>query len=168
MSNFLENYANIIELLRIAGKIDGRKKLQKMVYILKNLGADFGEDFYFHYYGPYSDVLTMELEELKSMNIIKEDVKGHDSYFPTYTYEMNIDDIDVKGNLEDYRELIRELNRRNSRFLELVATIIYFKKEKDYKEEDIINKVKVVKSDKNYTDEEIKGAFYFIKNISKN
>ncbi|MDP9751432.1 YwgA family protein [Thermoanaerobacter pentosaceus] len=166
MSNFLENYANIIELLRIAGKIEGRKKLQKMVYILKNLGADFKEDFYFHYYGPYSDVLTIELEELKSMNVIKENVKEHDSYFPTYTYEINIDDIGVRGDLEDYKELIGKLNRENSRFLELIATIMYFKKERKYEKEDIIKKIKIVKSEKNYTDEEIKKAFDFLETIS--
>ncbi|ERM92703.1 hypothetical protein O163_03615 [Caldanaerobacter subterraneus subsp. yonseiensis KB-1] len=167
MSSFLENYANIVELLRIAGKIEGRKKLQKMVYILKNLGADFKEDFYFHYYGPYSDVLTIELEELKSINVIKEDVKEHDSYFPTYTYELNIDDIGVKGDLENYKEVIYRLNSENSRFLELVATIMYFKEEKKYEKEDIIRKIKIVKSDKNYTDEEIKRAFDFLETITK-
>ncbi|MBE3591898.1 MAG: hypothetical protein IMW84_03205 [Thermoanaerobacter sp.] len=167
MSSFLENYANIIELLRIAGKIEGRKKLQKMVYILKNLGADFKEDFYFHYYGPYSDVLTIELEELKSINVIKEDVKEHDNYFPTYTYELNIDDIGVKGDLENYKEVIYRLNRENSRFLELVATIMYFKEEKKYVKEDIIRKIKIVKSDKYYTDEEIKRSFDFLETITK-
>lgn len=170
MSSFLENYANIVELLQIAGKIEGRKKLQKMVYILKNLGADFKEDFYFHYYGPYSDVLTIELEELKSINVIKEDVKEHDNYFPTYTYELNelnIDDVGVKGDLENYKEVIDKLNRENSRFLELVATIMYFKKEKKYEKEDIIKKIKIVKSDKYYTDEEIKRAFDFLETITK-
>ncbi|SFE32469.1 MULTISPECIES: YwgA family protein [Thermoanaerobacteraceae] len=167
MSSFLKNYANLIELLRISGKIEGRKKLQKMVYILKNLGADFKEDFYFHYYGPYSDVLTIELEELKSINVIKEDVKEHDSYFPTYTYELSIDDIGVKGDLENYKEVIYRLNSENSRFLELVATIMYFKEEKKYEKEDIIRKIKIVKSDKNYTDEEIKRAFDFLETITK-
>jgi len=167
MSSFLKNYANLIELLRISGKIEGRKKLQKMVYILKNLGADFKEDFYFHYYGPYSDVLTIELEELKSINVIKEDVKEHDNYFPTYTYELNIDDIGVKGDLENYKEVIYRLNSENSRFLELVATIMYFKEEKKYEKEDIIRKIKIVKSDKNYTDEEIKRAFDFLETIAK-
>lgn len=162
MSSFLENYANIVELLRIAGKIEGRKKLQKMVYILKNLGANFKEDFYFHYYGPYSDVLTIELEELKLINVVKEDVKEYDNYFPTYTYELNIDDVGVKGDLENYKEVIHRLNRENSRFLELVATIMYFKEEKKYEKEDIIRKIKIVKSDKNYTDEEIKRAFDFL------
>ncbi|KKC30223.1 hypothetical protein CDSM653_00701 [Caldanaerobacter subterraneus subsp. pacificus DSM 12653] len=138
-----------------------------MVYILKNLGADFKEDFYFHYYGPYSDVLTIELEELKSINVIKEDVKEHDSYFPTYTYELSIDDIGVKGDLENYKEVIYRLNSENSRFLELVATIMYFKEEKKYEKEDIIRKIKIVKSDKNYTDEEIKRAFDFLETITK-
>ncbi|MDK2901983.1 MAG: uncharacterized protein PWR14_887 [Thermosediminibacterales bacterium] len=63
--------------------------------------------------------------------------------------------------------MIDKLNRENFRFLELVATIMYFKKEKKYEKEDIIKKIKIVKSDKYYTDEEIKRAFDFLETITK-
>jgi hypothetical protein len=63
--------------------------------------------------------------------------------------------------------VIDKLNRENFRFLELVATIMYFKKEKKYEKEDIIKKIKIVKSDKYYTDEEIKRAFDFLETITK-
>lgn len=63
--------------------------------------------------------------------------------------------------------MIDKLNRENFRFLELVATIVYFKKEKKYEKEDIIKKIKIVKSDKYYTDEEIKRAFDFLETITK-
>ncbi|SHF52079.1 hypothetical protein SAMN02746089_02079 [Caldanaerobius fijiensis DSM 17918] len=163
MSGILNDYSNIIELLSIAGEIDGRKKLQKIVYILKSLGANFMEDFYFHYYGPYSDTLTVELEELKLMNIIEEK-KDDGGLFPKYTYRLKIKNDVIKDNLKDYSNLINILNEQNARFLELVATIIYFKQE-GYSRNEINNKVKIVKSERKYTDEEIDSAFDFLEKI---
>ncbi|MDI6602227.1 MAG: hypothetical protein QME46_10715 [Thermoanaerobacteraceae bacterium] len=166
MGDTLEDYVSIIELLNIAGEIEGRKKLQKIVYILKNLGANFVEDFYFHYFGPYSDTLTVELEELKSMNIIEEEKEENGSY-PKYKYRLKPNDnytYENHGNLEKYRALIEKLNNQKARFLELVATIMYFKQE-GYSRDKIISKVKIVKSDKNYTNEEIESAFEFLRDI---
>lgn len=162
MKSILNDYCSIIELLHIAGEIKGRKKLQKMVYILKSLGANFTEDFYFHYYGPYSDTLTIKLEELKSMNIIEE-IKDESGAFPQYTYRLKAEK-DIKDGLERYRDLIGILNSQNARFLELLATVIYFQQE-GYQREEIYEKVKIVKSDKNYTDEEIAFSFDFLKEI---
>lgn len=162
MSDTLNEYANIIELLSIAGEIDGRKKIQKIVYILKSLGANFVENFYFHYYGPYSDTLTIELEELKMMNIIEEE-KNDSGLFPKYRYKLK-KEIDIQHNLDKYKDLIEKLNNQKSRFLELVSTIIYFEHE-GYPRDKIVNKIKIVKSDKNYTDEEIDSAFNFLKVI---
>ncbi|RKL61652.1 hypothetical protein DXT63_15690 [Thermoanaerobacteraceae bacterium SP2] len=163
MKGMLNDYYSIIELLRIAGEIEGRKKMQKIVYILKSLGVNFIEDFYFHYYGPYSDTLTVKLEELKSMNIIEE-IKDESGAFPKYTYRLKIEDNDIKNGLEKYRSLIDILNGQNARFLELVATVIYFNRE-GYSREEICEKVKIVKSDKNYTDDEMDSAFDFLKEI---
>jgi uncharacterized protein YwgA len=40
------------------GTFENRIKLQKLVYILKSLGVDFGYDFTWYIYGPYSSDLT--------------------------------------------------------------------------------------------------------------
>jgi len=161
VKGILDDYYSIIELLHIAGEIEGRKKMQKMVYILKSLGANFTEDFYFHYYGPYSDTLTVKLEELKSMNVIQE-IKNESGSFPKYTYKLKSEDGIIKNGLEKYKSLINILNGQNARFLELVATVIYFSQE-GYPREEVCEKIKMVKSDKNYTDDEISSAFDFMK-----
>lgn len=161
MENFMDKYVNIIELLRIAGKVKGRKKLQEMVYILKSLGAEFTENFYFHYYGPYSDVLTVELEELKSLKVVNETVVKDENDKYICVYELN-NDFGYKGNLSDYKEIIDILNAKDTRFLELVAAVMYFRYEKGYNDNDIIRKVRTTKSDKDYTDKEINDAFKLI------
>jgi hypothetical protein len=46
----------------------------------------------------------------------------------------------------------------------LLATVIYFQQE-GYQREEIYEKVKIVKSDKNYTDDEIAFSFDFLKEI---
>lgn len=58
----LEEHAKLLGLIRHAGEIVGRKKLQKMIYILKKLNYPFQEKFQFHFYGPYSEELTLRLK----------------------------------------------------------------------------------------------------------
>ena len=37
------------------GRIVGKTRLQKTVYLLKECGIDLGFDFDYHHYGPYSE-----------------------------------------------------------------------------------------------------------------
>lgn len=67
-----KDHANIINAISTAGEISGRKKLQKIVYIAKKLSFPFHEKFQFHFYGPYSEELTLRIEELCDMGYLNE------------------------------------------------------------------------------------------------
>ena len=54
MLDFKQRKKMILELVNKCGKIEGRTKFQKIVYILQNLGVPFEEKFTYHYFGPYS------------------------------------------------------------------------------------------------------------------
>ena len=56
----LKEHARILSAIDAAGHIGGRKKLQKMVFISKKLEYPFQEKFEFHFYGPYSEELTLK------------------------------------------------------------------------------------------------------------
>ena len=61
----MKNFEKILALIKLTdNKIDGRTKFQKIVYILKNNGVNFEEQFKYHYFGPYSPELQLEIEEL--------------------------------------------------------------------------------------------------------
>lgn len=44
----------LLQLVHLLRRIEGREKLQKIVYILKVLGAPFSERFEYSSYGMYS------------------------------------------------------------------------------------------------------------------
>jgi len=83
----LEDHAKMLFLLRQAGAIVGRKKLQKIIYILQKQGYPFHEKFHFHFYGPYSDELSLRIEELCNLGFLNE-VKEDKGSYSQYRYEL--------------------------------------------------------------------------------
>jgi len=161
----LEEHAKLLGLIQHAGEIVGRKKLQKILYILKKLDYPFQEKFEFHFFGPYSEELSLQIEELCNLNLlseVKEEKGGYHQYRYTLTEEgekfLNHYDI----NMENIDSFIETLNGQNARYLELVSTLLYFD---DLSRDLLIEKVKVVKQKQNYSDEEIESALSFIENM---
>jgi len=80
------------------GRIQGRTKLQKMVYFAGVL-ADCLEDLNYrpHFYGPYSSKVAASLDKLRSLEFIHQRVQGGGSVDPhgfeiaRYDYELTED-----------------------------------------------------------------------------
>lgn len=129
----MERFKNILSLLYLAGPICGRKKLQKIVYILKNLGADFEENFSLYIYGPFSNDLQLEMDFLVNKEFVKE-IPQNGWAYTTYSYELVPEKIEKKDTLETlskYKTSIEFLNSLSARDLEVLATIFYLK-QSDY------------------------------------
>jgi uncharacterized protein YwgA len=121
--NSNEDFEKIIDLLKCVGVIKGRTKFQKMVYILQNQGVSFSEKFKYHYYGPYSSELQLEIDELVDRGIFKEKEEG-----PSSIYELNSEVSDSKITDREIKQngnLIKFLVEQDYQELELVATIYY-------------------------------------------
>ena len=69
----LNDHAKLMQAVMVSGEIIGRKKLQKMIYIAKKVAFPFHERFQFHFYGPYSEELTLWVEELCNMGFRSEE-----------------------------------------------------------------------------------------------
>ena len=126
MSNLRKNFDNILTLVKVAGTIDGRIKFQKIVYILQTKGIAFNEQFKYHYYGPYSPVLQLEIEELVDRKILKEEKSSN-----SYTYKLNpseTTDFELNSDLESKQDLINFLKEQTPNQLELVSTIFFLEK----------------------------------------
>nr|WP_239584215.1 YwgA family protein [Aquibacillus albus] len=145
-----------------SNEVVGRKKLQKMIYILKKCGIPFEEKYEFHFYGPYSEELTLRIEELCNLGFISE-VKEDKSNYYQYRYQVTsqgeefLDHSPVE--LPAMEERIAVMKEKSSRFLELVSTMLYFD---NLSKVEVEEKVRTVKKKQNFTDQELVDAWDFI------
>lgn len=162
----LQEHAKIVDFIAATEGITGRKKMQKMIYILKKMGVPFQEKYEFHIYGPYSEELTARVEELCDMGFLSEELEDKGSYVQ-YKYSVTKEGSDFRNTLKesvlDNPAYAAKLNEKSGRFLELTATLLYFDQ---LERSEQIQKLHVVKGKLNFTDEEIEEAFGFIEELS--
>lgn len=158
----LQEHARIVQFIAMAEEVHGRKKLQKMIYIAKKMEFPFAEKYELHMYGPYSEELTLRVEELCEMGFLSESCTDKGSYVQySYNVTKEGDQFLETANAphEKLADCINRLNGKSSRFLELVSTLLYF----DYLPKDEqISKVHIVKNKLNFTEDEMQAAFDFI------
>ncbi len=163
----LKDHAKLMQAILASGEITGRKKLQKMIYIAKKISFPFHERFQFHFYGPYSEELTLRVEELCNMGFLDE-VKEKKGGYVQYRYTLtdtgkeflSLNNVDMPY-LDD---CFVDMNGQNARFLELVSTILYFD---NLPKEEVANKVYTLKSSQRYTGEEIDEAYRYIDSLKR-
>lgn len=164
----LQDHASIVRFIAAAEGITGRKKLQKMMYIAKKLDYPVKEKYEFHMYGPYSEELTVRVEELCNMGFLmeqKEDKGAYTQYSYTTTNESSAF-MDLAPELNgQFSECISQMKEKSSRFLELVATLFYFD---DLERDAQIEKVHIVKGKLNFTPDEFAEAFAFMESLKRN
>ena len=83
-----KDHARIINAVASVGEVSGRKKMQKIIYIAKKLSFPFEEKFQFHFYGPYSEELTLRIEELCEMGYLHEEKEKKSGYWQ-YCYSIS-------------------------------------------------------------------------------
>jgi uncharacterized protein YwgA len=148
-----------------AGEVIGRKKLQKMVYIAKKLNYPFYEKYNFHFYGPYSEEVTLRVEELCNLGFLSE-LKENKGGYSQYRYSLteNGEEFLTHYDLEmpHLNECMRQMNEQSSRFLELVSTVLFFE---NLPREEVKEKVFTLKSKQRYTEEEVDEAYEYIESL---
>jgi uncharacterized protein YwgA len=162
----LTNHAKLMQFFSIAQEVTGRKKLQKMIYILKKCNIPFEEKYAFHVYGPYSEELTLRVEELCNLTFIDEVKEDKGNY---YQYHYHITDqgkyfLEQFGlNMPDMAGKIEQLKASSARFLELVATMLYFD---TLTRPEVEAKIHQVKPKQKYSDKEMAEAWLFIDDVT--
>jgi uncharacterized protein len=161
----LNDHAKLMQAVMVSGEIIGRKKLQKMIYIAKKVAFPFHERFQFHFYGPYSEELTLRVEELCNMgflNEVKEKKGGYFQYRYTLTEPgkefLSLNEVEMPF----LQDCLVNMNDQNARFLELVSTILYFD---NLPKEEVTNKVFTLKASQRYTEAEIDEAYQYIESL---
>lgn len=164
----LEAHAKLVSIFQCTGEVVGRKKLQKIVYIAKKLNFPFQEKYQFHFYGPYSEELTLRMEELCSFGFIKETREKKGGYFQ-YRYEMTSEGEQFLEMYEHMKmprlpDCVTKMNEQPSRTLELISTILYFD---NLPKDAVKEKVFTLKEKQKYTEEEIEEAYAFIDQLKE-
>lgn len=167
MFSLLDNHAKLVKVIAASEGIVGRKKLQKIIYIMKKLGLPFEEKYTFYFYGPYSEELSLRIEEITNLGFVSE-VREKKSNYYQYRYQVTEQGEDFlkhsNTELPLEQSLLQEMKEQSSRFLELVSTMLYF----DHLPKlEIEQKVQEVKKKSNYTPEDIKEAWAFIDRLQK-
>ncbi|MGN1387972.1 MAG: YwgA family protein [Bacillus sp. (in: firmicutes)] len=161
-----KDYARIINAVASVGEISGRKKMQKIIYIAKKISFPFEEKFQFHFYGPYSDELTMQIEELCEMGYLHEEKEKKSGYWQ-YCYSISEAGEDFlklyQVDEPNLKECLEDMNGQNARFLELVSTVLYFD---TLEKPEVIEKVQTLKAKQKYTLEEIDDAYRYIEKLT--
>ncbi|MFC4736460.1 YwgA family protein [Bacillus daqingensis] len=164
----LLEHAKLLAMLKNTGSIAGRKKLQKMVYIAKRMKQPFREKFQFHMYGPYSEELTLQVEEMCNASFVEE-VKEKISGYYQYRYSLSDKGESFLHAVLDEEEpidsqLMQELNGCSSKFLELVSTVLYFD---ELPREQVEEKIYRLKARQNYQEADIEDAYAFIQKLKQ-
>lgn len=149
----------LLRLFQGVKEVVGRKRLQKLVFLLQNEGLPMGQTFIFHYYGPYSPSLAAEVEALKqpSLGLLKEESTSTRSGATEYHYRLQKSGVKLLKDFSknsDFSEDIActqrfvdrfaELAVVNPRTLELASTIVYWM-QKGYSETEAAEKTAKLK-----------------------
>ncbi|MFW5704146.1 MAG: YwgA family protein [Patescibacteria group bacterium] len=132
----------IHSLLSITGEVVGRKKIQKLTYILKILGVPINLQFKYHLYGPYSFDLQLKIDELVEWDMLKEKKAGNGYVYTDYSSSS---ELEYRGILNNYENILKHLNGLSADDLELISTMLYLKEEGYSDEKLMLEKVRQLK-----------------------
>lgn len=124
----------IAQLVHLLKRVEGRKKFQKLVHILQELGQPFPERFEYSYYGMYSAELRSELETLANESFVEEEEHLNlASNGRTYTFKTTDKLKNFLGQLglakdPPWVEMAKRLNQFNPRMLEGISTILFLRR----------------------------------------
>ncbi len=129
----------LLKMIEGVGVIQGRKKLQKLMYLLQFEGLPFDDQFFLHYYGPYSVDLASRVDSLTKRTDLKED--SNQTGYGGIEYKYNVSEAgqkslqaieafalgtDIVGKTKHFVSRFVALNENNVNALELAATILYW------------------------------------------
>jgi len=114
-------------LASAGGEIVGRVRLQKVVYLLDQLGLNTGFSYSYHHYGPYSADLVDAVDGAKAFRLIEEQTRHRRSDgvpFSVYKLAPNceLDELGELGALR-LRSSVDLMSAYSATVLELAATI---------------------------------------------
>lgn len=145
----------IAKLIQACGAIEGRVKLQKVVYLLIAIGYRFPyRDFRIQHYGPFSPKLAAAMDFLVRAGVVEEKPEELGGDSPRYDYTVDdrwgellstyveIETPEGRGPLEDDANRLVNVDRST---LEIAATMCFLYYEEGCSEGDLSAELKSLK-----------------------
>lgn len=131
----LQAMAAIAAIVQQAGEIQGRIRIQKMMYLLGALGASEVTDmgFRYHHYGPYSETVADALRQAVAHGVLVEHGESFDEEWQRYSYKAGQAIDAAKGVLSEATvgavdRLVVASTHLHWRVLELAATAHFLRR----------------------------------------
>lgn len=112
------------------GEIVGKVRLQKVVYLLDQVGMNSGFSYEYHHYGPYSAELAKAVDEGVFSHRINEEVRRRPDGVPYSVFRLTPEsdhpaEIRALGGLtfERAQAALKVMQQRDATVLELASTI---------------------------------------------
>ena len=126
------NRLQLATLLSWAGEegVKGRKRLQKVVFALQQIGCPLECRFILHHYGPYSRDVADICDEMVSASLVEESCPEIGSR--SYTYKLKpktsalLEKTASDAKLNSFKDRAESLWKEDLWNLELGSTILYF------------------------------------------
>ena len=134
----------VVNIIAAAGgEVVGRTRLQKLAYLLDQLGQNSGLHFSYHHYGPYSEELSSAVDFAKyvegSVSEKERSRKSDGARYGVFSLSKSVEPEALgKIPIADARRYLRAMQQRNSTVLELAATIRWLRENErveDWREE---------------------------------
>lgn len=111
-------------------KIDGKKRLQKIVYFMKEAGVEIDTEYYIYQFGPFSKDVVEACDFLSIIGAIKEseEAAGDASYFTSSFSILNNNEVPhLDGAVEaKINTIVQTCESFRTITLEVASTILYF------------------------------------------
>jgi uncharacterized protein YwgA len=119
----------ILEAITLAGgRIVGKTRLQKAMFILEQAGVGFGFEFSYHHYGPYSEELAWATKDAADEGLIreKEDQAKWGGFYSTFIVQQKCEPAnDAATSIRS--ALLKKIVPADSVVLEIAATAALLK-----------------------------------------
>lgn len=134
-------------ILAAGGEIVGKVRVQKMVYLLEQMGVGSGYSFEYRYYGPYSEDLADQIVEDAIFGRLNAETRRRQTDgvpYAVYSATHSGDGEPIDGALaqEQVRSALQEMQQQSSTVLELAATIHWLSEVEGYENwpEELVNR----------------------------
>lgn len=129
----MEGMIQLLRLMNVLHEVQGRKKLQKIVHILKNTGYEdeFPQHYGYLHYGPYSEDVNYEVASLKKEKLIEE--TGSGEAYEAYVYKTKPENKQLLQRIGKHAppawaNRAEQLNAKDTPLLEAMSTILFLQR----------------------------------------
>ncbi|MCK4626625.1 MAG: hypothetical protein KAV00_15005 [Phycisphaerae bacterium] len=125
--NRFDRHDKLLALVACAAdrKIQSKKKIHKLVYLLQKLGEDFDQDFVFHHYGVFSPSLARELESAERNKRVSIAEPTPDKWGYTIRLVDGAEGISEELLSKGAKDALALLEACEPQLLEVLSTIVY-------------------------------------------